>query len=205
MAGIANALARAVFYGYDATFGYAKAFKGLHQYAIDLSKRVAQKGGSSGSCTSIFGVRWDAFDGASLRFNNTALMEISDLTPNQPIPTVTNTTTNAQMNIFKWIISSYFALVIPSAKSLGVITQVSAAAAPTVDNMNALVDAIDAPTGEKAIYTSKLGRRMIATLKDAKYNALGTDTNYNSMLLTWAGVPIYVDENISEVETNVLD
>lgn len=205
MAGLANALATAVFYGNNSTFGYAGAFKGFHQYAKDLSQVVAQKSGTTGSRTSIFAVRWDEFDGASLRFNNTALMNVLDMTPTQPIPIVTNTTTNAQLDIFKWKFSSYFSLIVPSAKSVAAITQVDASHAPTVDNMNALVDAVEASTGNTVIYTSKLGRRMIATLKDAKMNTFSDGGDYNSYLPSWRGVPIIVDENILATETTVLD
>lgn len=204
LAGITNALAKAVFYGYDATFGYSGAFKGLHQYAKDLSKVIAQKGGASASNTSIFAVRWDEFDGASLRFNNTDLINVIDMTPNQPVPIVTDTTNNYQLNVFKWIFSAYFTLVIPSKKSLAVITQVDATHPPTVDNMNALVNAISAPNGQAAIYTSNLGARQIATLKDSKYNMF-TESNYDNAVGAWRGVPILLEENIVETESSVLD
>jgi len=204
MAGISNALARATYYGYDATFGYSGAFKGLHQYAKDLSQVIAQKGGTTSSRTSIFAVRWDEFDGASLRFNNTDLINVIDMTPNQPVPIVTDTTNNYQLNVFKWIFSAYFSLVVPSKKSVAAITQIDSTHAPTADNMNALVNAVAAPNGNVAIYTSNLGAREIATLKDSKYSML-TEGNYDNAVYAWRGVPIYIDENISEVETTALD
>ena len=204
MAGISNAVAKAVYYGYDPTFGYLKAFKGLHQYAKDLSQVIAQKGGTTAQRTSIFAVRWDEFDGASLRYNNTDLLNVIDMTPNQPVPVVTDTTNNYQLNVFKWIISSYFALIVPSKKSVAAITQVDSSHAPTADNMNALVNAVAAPNGNVVIYTSALGARQIATLKDTKYNMF-TETNYDNAVSAWRGVPIFINENISEVETTALD
>lgn len=204
LAGITNALSKAVYYGYDATFGYSGAFKGLHQYAKDLSQVIAQKGGTTGSRTSIFAIRWDEFDGASLRFNNTDLINVMDMTPQQPIPIVTNTTTNTQLDIFKWKFSSYFSLIVPSKKSVAAITQIDATHAPTVDNMNALINAVKAPNGRVAIYTSSLGSRMIDTLKDAKYNLMG-ESDYDNAVGSWRKIPIFIDENISEVETTDLD
>jgi len=204
-AGISNAISRAVFYGNITTFGYAKAFKGLHQYAKDLSQVIAQKGGSTGYRTSAFAVRWDDFDGASIKINNTAPVNVLDITPSQPVPIVLSTSTNEQLNVYKWIIASYMTLIVPSKKSVAVITQIDATHAPTADNMNALVDAVRAPNGRVAIYTSNLGARQIATLKDGKLSAYMTDNNYDNSVGSWRNVPIFVDENISEAETTGLD
>lgn len=205
MAGIANSLVKAVFYGNNSTFGYAGAFKGFHQYAKDLGQVVAQKSGASGSRTSIFAVRWDEFDGASLRYNNTELINIMDMTPQQPIPIVTNTTTNEQLDIFKWKFSSYFALVVPSAKSVAAITQIDNTHGPTADEMNMLIEAVNAPNGKTVIFANSLGRRKIAALKDAKLSMYGDANAYNNWVDSWAGKPIVVDDNISSNETTALD
>lgn len=69
LAAMANAIAKAFYYGNDSTFGYQKAFKGVHQYAKDLGQVIKQAGGTTGARTSIFAVRWDELDGASLRLS----------------------------------------------------------------------------------------------------------------------------------------
>ena len=205
LAALTNALAKAVFYGNVPSFGYEKAFKGFHQYAKDLGQVIAKKGANSGSRSSIFAVRWDEFDGASLRFNNTELLQVIDMTPNQPIPIVTDTTTNKQMNIFKWIFSAYFTLIIPSAKSVAVITQIDASHLPTADDMNALIDAVEADSGNTVIYCNATARRAIAKIKDGKLNMYAESSDYNNNVATWRGVPIYREDALVATETTALD
>ena len=81
LAALTNALAKAVFYG-NVPVTIEKAFKGFHQYAKDLGQVIAKKGANTAYRSSIFAVRWDEFDGASLRFNNTELLQVIDMTPN---------------------------------------------------------------------------------------------------------------------------
>lgn len=199
------ALAKAAFYGNDATFGYAGAFKGLHQYAKDLSQVVARKGADTGSRSSIFAVRWEEFDGASLRINNTDLLSVRDMTPTQAVPMITDTTTNEQLDVFKWKFNSYFALTVPSAKSVAAITQVDGTHGVTVADMNDLIEAVEAPTGRVEIYANKVGRASIRALKAAKFSMYNDDMNYNTRLATWDSVPINLEENLSKAETAVLD
>ena len=205
MAAIGNAVAKAVYYGNDATFGYARAFKGLHQYAKDLSQVTKQKGGASGSRNTIFAVRWDELDGCSLRINNSELISVKDITPSQPTVMVTNTTTNEQLNIYKWLISSYFSLVVPSAKSVAAITQIDASNIPTAQEMDALIDAVAAPSGNVVLYMNGTTKALINSLKGGKLNLMNGDTTYDQNLLAWGITPIILDDNLSKVETTVLD
>jgi hypothetical protein len=202
---LTNAITQSSFYGNIPGFGYEKAFKGFHQYAKDLGQVVAQKGGSSGSRSSIFAVRWEKFDGASLRFNNTELLNVIDMTPNQPIPIVTDTTTNKQMNIFKWIFSSYFTLVIPSAKSVAAITQIDSSHLPTADDINDMLHAVRAETGNTVIYCNTVGEKAISKLKEGKLNMFAESADYNDYVSSWRGIPIYLEDALVATETNVLD
>lgn len=204
-AGIGNAWATQIIYGTDPTFGNTKGFKGLHQYCKDNSNVVKQLGGASGASTSIFAVRWDMMDGCSIRLNRDgSLVNILDMTPNTPIPIVQNTTTNAQLDCYKWNVNAYNALVVPSKKSCAVLTQIDSTHKPTVLDMNNLVSAIYASTGVKAIYCNLIGYNFIRELKDAKYNMF-QEGNYDNNLGFWGGVPIVIEENILSTETSALD
>ena len=205
MAAIANAVAQAVYYGYDPTFGMSKAFKGFHQYAKDLGNVTKQAGGSTGSRNTIFAVRWDDLDGASLRVNNSELISVKDITPIQPTVMVTNTSTNEQLNIYKWLISSYFTLVVPSKKSVAAITQITSAAIPTASDMDALIDAVAAPSGNVFLYMNGTTKALINSLKGGKLNLFNGDNTYDQNLLAWGNTPIILDDNLSAVETTVLD
>lgn len=205
LAAISNAVAKAVYYGYDPTFGMSKAFKGFHQYAKDLSNVVLQAGGTTGSRNTIFAVRWDELDGCSLRVNNSELISMKDITPTQPTVMVTNTTTNEQLNIYKWLVSSYFTLVVPSKKSVAAITQIDSSHIPTASNMDALIDAVAAPSGNVVLYMNGTAKALINSLKGGKLNLMNSDTTYNQNLLAWGNTPIIVDDNLSSAETTVLD
>lgn len=198
-----NALAqgaiKATYYG-NKTEGIAGSFKGLIQYAQDMDTIVKACNGTSGERTSIFGVRWDEKTGASIRINNTNLLDVRDLSPNNPVPIVLDTTYNKQMDVYQWLFASYFTLVMPS-KSVAAITQLSGDKTITVDDMNALVNKISKIGGQKAIYTSELGMIKIAKLKHEKLNMFTETMDMNTYLAAWRGVPIYVDDNILETET----
>lgn len=203
--GMGQAASKQCFYGTTA-HGNNKGFLGLHQYAKLNSNVVAQKGGTTGGNTSIFAVRWDDKDGASLRINRTGnLINTLDLTPSAPKTVVKNTTTNEQLVAYEWLMSAYMALVIPSKKSVGVITQIDASHKPTVTDMNKLVNSIYSPTGRKVIYCNLDGLSYIEDLKDTKLNMFTESNDYDTNVGFWKGIPIVVDENITSVETSVLD
>jgi hypothetical protein len=69
---------------------------------------------------------------------------------------------------------------------------------PTVANMLRLIDLAKGMPGNTYIYTSRLGRRLLAELKDAKLQMMTTDTNYAVSTLAFDGIPIFLDENIAE-------
>jgi len=127
------------------------------------------------------------------------------MTPNQPIPIVTDTTTNKQMNIFKWIFSSYFTLVIPSAKSVAAITQIDGGHLPTADNINDMLNAVRAETGNTVIYCNTVGEKAISKLKEGKLNMFAESADYNDYVSSWRGIPIYLEDALVATETSVLD
>jgi len=204
--GFGQTLANQIIYG-TTSFGSENGFLGFHQYAKANSKVVAQAAGSSGSRTTIFAVRWNDADGASIRVGNRAggIIGTRDLTPIDPTTVVLNTTTNAQQIVYSWIVDMFGALVIPSATSVAAITQVDATHPPTAKQMNDLLDAVETGSGTTYIYCNNLGRNQIATLKDSKVHLFNETVDYNMYLASWRGIPIIIDNNILSTETTALD
>lgn len=194
-----NSIAQATFYGNHAGLGIADSFKGLLQYADDFGNTVS-KAGAGGSQLSIIAVRWDETTGASLRYNNTDLLSVRDMTPDAPVPIVLDTATNSQLDVYKWKYSSYFTLVVPSMSSVGAITKIAANGAITVTDMNDLVNFINKPGGFKAIYCNSDGMNKIAALKDAKLSLFSESFDYNNYVAAWRGVPIFVEDNLVSTE-----
>lgn len=206
--GIGQTAAKQIIYGTDPTFGNTNGFLGFHQYAKNNSKVVAQKGETTAGRTTIFAVRWDETNGASIRINpqdSGNLINVTDITPTDPQLVVTNTTTNAQLPVFAWWLHAFMTLVVPSAVSVAAITQVGPGQEPSSTDLNALLDAVESPSGQTYIYCNNQGYNAIETLKYDKLSLFSETTNYNSFLSSWRGVPIIKDNNIVSTETTDLD
>lgn len=205
--GFGQTMAKQVFYGTDPTFGSTEGFLGFHQYAKANSNIVAQLAGASGSRNTLFAVRWDENDGASLRIgagNN--LVNTRDLTPNGPVTTVVNTTTGAETIDYKWLLDAFFALVVPSKMSVAAITQIDATHVPTVTQINDLVDAVDTGSGKIYLYCNNKVRSMIWNLKGTYLKMMPSDTDMNTQILSWNGMAdLSLDQNLVSTETTVLD
>lgn len=216
LAGMGQRAAAQIFYGTLGDFSGAagawadnttgKGFVGLHQYAKAYGN-VQKLSGASTSSTSIFGVRWDAQNGASLRVNgNTELIRTLPLTEvNKPMTVVTDTTNNYQLPVYSWLLDAYMSLVVPSKRSVSAITQIDSGHKPTVTNMNTLVTDIYATSGNKVIYCNLDGWNYINELKGVKLSMLTDGKDYDDALGYWRGVPIVIDENISSLETSAVD
>lgn len=205
--GFGQAIAKQCFYGTDPTFGSTAGFLGLHQYAKLNGNVVKQMGGASGASNTLFAVRWDADDGASIRHGSQPnLINIRDLTPTTPMTTVTDTTTGAETIDYKWLIDAFFALIIPSKTSVAALTQIDATHAPTVTDINNLIDAVDTGNGNIYLYCNNKVRSMVWNLKDGKLKMVPSDSSYNTMVTNWNGMAdLILDQNLVSTETSVLD
>jgi len=85
-----------------------------------------------------------------------------------------------------------------SKYSVHVIYGVTAAALPTTPIMNNAIDSVKADENT-FIYTSRLGRRALWTLKDSNMYAVGN--NMDTRIETWNGIRVILDENINETNT----
>lgn len=206
--GMGQAWGKQMIYGGTSLAASTSGFVGFHAYAKALGNVVAQLGGASASRTSIFCVRWNEFDGASVRINRPDggdLINVKEINNGAVYPTITDTTTNARMNVYGWLLNAYNTLVVPSKKSVSVITQIDSTHKPTVGNMESLVNGVYGGTGDKFIYTNLTGLGYINELKGAKLSLYTESKDYDTALGYWAGIPIIVDENILSTETSAID
>lgn len=208
--GMGQSWAKQVIYGGTALADANTGFVGLHAYAKALGNVSAtlSLGGVSGSCTSIFCVRWNDFDGASIRINpsntNRELINVAEMNGGS-VYTVTGSASTERLNVYGWLINAYNTLVIPSKKSVAVMTQIDSGHKPTVATMEELVKSVYAPTGQKFIYCNLDGLAYINELKGAKMSMFTESNDYDTALGYWAGIPIIVDENILSTETSAID
>lgn len=204
--GAGNKISTQIIYG-TTSFGSTSGFLGFHQYAKNNSKVTAQLSGSSGSRTSIFAVRWDQTNGASLRVwpQSGRLIEVMDLTPSQPVTVTTDTTTGAQLPVYQWWVRAYFTLVIPAATAVAAITQIDATHLPTAQQFETLIAAVRKNSGNIVLYGNDLAYSSLIALKYGKLSALVGDSNLDVSVAAFNGTPFVLDQNILSTETTDLD
>ena len=71
--------------------------------------------------------------------------------------------------------------------------------------MNALIDAVEADSGNTVIYCNATARRAISTIKEGRMNMFAESSDYNNNVATWRGVPIYREDALVATETSDLD
>lgn len=204
-------LSKQMVYGNDSTFGNPSGFKGLHQIAKDSGNVVKQFGGTSGSRTSIFAVKWKPSTFAM--FINPVLasqdqfVRIRVLNGGEPSMVVTNTSTGAQQLCYQAYYDMYLGLFSASSYDVAALTQIQDATGkkPTASYMDQLVDEVKGTADSTVIYCSRLGRRLLGELKDSKLSTYVSDNEYNTVVELWNGIPVVIDENIRDDETTALD
>jgi len=200
--------AKSIFYGNDTTFGDGTYSAGLHQYAKAYGN-VIQAGGDTGSRTTIFAVSWDPRWCTTLYnemdINQGRMMNV-DTFGGSPRMVKDNTTTKAAIYGYELHMQGYLGFVSSTKYDVAAYTQLQDAAddRPTATNLDKLLDYVKAGPNT-FLYMSRNARRMVEQLADAKYQRGNGDNNYDTRLDYWNGVPIVIDENISDVETTVLD
>ena len=193
--------------------GNTKGFKGIHQYVKDnATTQRKQLGGASGASTSIIAVRWKpgvcglvvpTYQGKNLD----QMLKVKVLNGGNPISIPSDTTTGEEMTVYQAVYNALMGLMCGSVYSMGAICQIDSTHKPTATNMNNLVDSVRSQPGDgfTFIYASRIGQSYIADLKDSKYYIVGQDKNYDNIVEFWRGVPIMVEDNILNTETNAID
>jgi hypothetical protein len=210
MEALSQAAEKSLVYGTNATYGATDGFKGFHglAYAAETARSlsVIDAGGTSNT-TSIFAVTWkpevcQIIIPAGIA-NGADFIQMTPLHGGEKDLVTTSTTTGARKPVYEVMYQMLMALQAGSNYSIHRIVGVDAGTnAPTVAEMDTLIDLVRGDSANTVIYTSRLGRRALQTLKGTKFfsQAVG-DQNMNTILEYWNGIPIVVSENILESET----
>jgi hypothetical protein len=206
--GMLQTISKQIIYGTNSTFGNTSGFNGLHDYAKSNSKRT-QLGGATGSRTSIFVVRWNP-KFCSILLNPNVIAGISEvMTSTRPAfnPSTTNVTTGAKQPTWETWHTSDMGLMVASNVSVWAITQADDSNYPTAAEMMAALRGVhsERDLANTKIYCNERGRDMIYTLNDTNLISTDSTDKYDNRIMTFNGVEIVVDENISDVETDALD
>ena len=203
-------ISASVFYGTNSTFGDVSGFLGIHELAKSRSKVVYQASGATGYRTSIIAVKFDP-TACGLVFNpkvvadTQSFMSVDVLNNGNVVAEVTNTTTGAKKAVYQCLYEAAVAFLSATSYDVATITQLDSSHLPTAPYMDLLLDTVKANVDDTIIYTSRAGRRWIRTLKTTALQMGVMDKDYNIQVDFWNGVPIVLDENISEVETTAID
>ncbi len=190
--------------GFIGLLQYAKALNHIHSLTVT---------GSPTDLTSIYIVRWDESDGAQIRVGgssrlNRDLIQVKDITPVNPALVVQDTSSNAQLPVYSWLLHCYATLVVPTIKSVAVVNKVnsqifssSANTQAFVNALNNAIDEVEASNGQKFIYANVKGKSLISGLKQDKLTLYRADMDYNNLIESYRGIPIILEENILSTET----
>jgi len=206
--GMLQTISTQVIYGTDPTFGNDQGFKGLHQYA-KASSNVRQAGGATGHNTTIFVVRWNPeFCSAVL---NPAVMGRNEAFMRSSIPVhnlkVTNVSTSARQPVYDVLNQSSLGLMVATDECVAAITQLDSTHKPSVTYMAEALRRVHARRDLKGtmIYCSEQGADWLDELTNAKLELTPKDRDYKFVMEAFNNVDRVIDENISDVETSVLD
>jgi len=217
--GLGQTLAAQIIYGTldTSTIGGINStvgFKGLYQYAKDFNQIHSLTTTNNTNLTSIFIVRWDENDGVQVRVGGSSrlgrdLLQVKDITPVNPALVVQDTTTNAQLPVYSWLLHCYATLVVPTIKSVAVVNKVDSKIYDSTANiqafvnaLNTAIDEIEATNGQKYIYANVKGKSLISGLKQDKLTLYRADMDYNNLIESYRGIPIILEENILSTENN---
>lgn len=210
MESLAQAAEKSIVYGLNGTYGAVDGFKGFHDLAKEAetarSLSVIDAGGTSNT-TSIFAVHWKPEVCQLVIPSGIAaggdLVVSTVMNNGQVTLMVTNTSTGAQMPVYQVMYQMMLALQAGSNYSVHRIIGVdSGSNAPTAAEIDTLVDLVKGDSTNTILYTSRLGKRAMQTLKATKFFTQAVqDQNMNTMLDFWNGIPVIVSDNILETET----
>jgi hypothetical protein len=210
MESLAQAAEKSIVYGLNGTYGAVDGFKGFHDLAKEAetarSLSVIDAGGTTNT-TSIFAVHWKPEVCQLVIPSGIAaggdLVVSTVMNNGQVTLMVTNSGTGAQMPVYQVMYQMMLALQAGSYYSVHRIIGVdSGSNAPTAAEIDTLVDLVKGDSANTILYTSRLGKRAMQTLKATKFFTQAVqDQNMNTMLDFWNGIPVIVSDNILETET----
>jgi|FLOH01.1.fsa_nt_gi hypothetical protein len=210
--GYGQAASDNIIYGINSTFGDAAGIKGLWYY-VNAYTNYIRCTGTSGSTTSIFAVKYrPGKNGCGILYNpqvanSQGLMKTIVMNNGQPILEVTNTTTGAKKPVYQVIYESYLGFLSTSSYDVAAITRIQDADSdrPTAVQMDEVIDKVRGNSSNTVLYMNRTAYRMVRMLKNSALQMVPTDLAYSSLIATWNGVPIVIDDNIVNTESTALD
>lgn len=210
MESLAQSAEKSIIYGTSTTYGAVDGFKGFHNaaYAAEQSRSdydLIDAGGTTNT-TSIFAVHWKpevcqlVIPSGAAAGDNFVLMTV--LNNGEPRLVVTDTTTGAMMPAYEVMYQIMMGFQAGSIYSVSRIVGVDGNNAPTAEEIDKLVDVVKGDSANTVIYTSRMGKRAMQTLKSTKFfTQAASDQGMNTLIDYWNGIPVVVSENILETET----
>jgi len=194
-------MAKGIVYGTNASYGDTNGITGWHEFADAHGSDYYTDGGGGSSTTSIFIVKYKPGQ-TGLVFNREWLsagnLIQTTLVDGGKLVFEYGGSSGTVKPVYQALYETQMAFVAGSTKCIHAIVGVNASNCPTAAEINAALDSVkyDANT---YIYTSRMGRRTIWTLKDS--NMYREGRAFDDIIESWNGVPVIVDDNISEAET----
>jgi hypothetical protein len=198
IAAVGNLFASDVYYGAGST--NALQFDGLSTILSSTAVATVQAGtGASGSSTSIYFVSFA--DANTLQGRIRGVEGVQSMTLSAEDMGRELITDNGATNQFYGYVSKIqwmAGLAVYDTRSVGRYKSLTSAIAPTAANIDAIIDQMF-PFSPDVILVNKTGKTLLKGLKSTIYYQ-AQDTELKKGILTYDGIPILIDENITNTE-----
>ena len=198
--GLGQSVGAQAVYGLDSD---AEGFEGIRKYCTDNSRAASAGTDASTNYTSILFVRWDA-QGMTWIFNQDSAANPMGMF-NVVVKPETTIAPSSGTRKDVIPIKVYADLALKIADPICVYSLVNVKLGTndvTVTDLEAALNTIKAD-GSTFIYCNRNGLASINKLKDANLQMVGSDGDYNTIVKSFNGIPIVIDENITDTETFV--
>jgi len=199
-------------YGTNGTFGDTTGFVGLHEIAKAYGNEI-NVAGATGYTNTIFAVHWKP-EVNQIVIPDMSIMNMLEMTAlggGGVYNSVTNTTTNAAKPVYGYLWEMVMSLQMASKFSVARLHSIcnytgQTQTLPTATQVDQILDMVRASNdGYTFLYCNRDGRRALMNLKGTLYNTNTPNTDVNTMVGSWNGIPVIIEENILSTESNDLD
>ena len=200
MEALGQKMAAGIFYGINSSYGDTAGFIGLNDIADANGSDFYTAAGGTTNTTEIYVVKFKK-NVNGIVFNSKTIGAgdlVKTTRMNNGGAVLEYTGSGTKKPVYQILYETDIAYLAASKYSVHVIYGVDATALPTTSIMNNAIDSVKADENT-FIYTSRLGRRALWTLKDSNMYAVGN--NMDTRIETWNGIRVILDENINETNT----
>ena len=202
MEAIGQKMATGIIYGTNSSYGDVSGILGWHEMADAAGSVYYTDGGGSTNSTSIFVVKYKPGVNG-LVYNSKTVAGAQSLIKTTVISglVLEYIGSGTKKPVYQVLYETDLAFLNASIHCVHAIVGVDASNCPTDPEMKAAIDSVKGTAGDTYIYTSRLGKRCIETLKTGELQMFPEHKDYSTLVSTYAGIPIVVDENILETES----